>query len=140
MKNAEHISSFFAPFNQNSLLAGIGSADVHVRAPRELPLVSSGARIVGDGVLAQAENAHVVFCQLEPWQFETNQVNQKRTYRRTSFLLSRLLANMGASGSTPLLDRFHRPDEASPPEKRWLSGLYLDQPEEWDDPYRHFRW
>ena len=25
-------------------------------------------------------------------------------------------------------------------EKRWLDGLYLDAPEEWDDPYRFFRW
>jgi len=23
---------------------------------------------------------------------------------------------------------------------RWLDGFYLDQPEEWDDPYRFFRW
>ena len=23
---------------------------------------------------------------------------------------------------------------------RWLAGLYLDEPEEWDDPYRFFRW
>jgi len=25
-------------------------------------------------------------------------------------------------------------------ERRWLDGLYLDAPEEWDDPYRFFRW
>jgi hypothetical protein len=23
---------------------------------------------------------------------------------------------------------------------RWAQGLYLDQPEDWDDPYRFFRW
>jgi len=23
---------------------------------------------------------------------------------------------------------------------RWLMGLYLDIPQEWDDPYRFFRW
>jgi hypothetical protein len=140
MKKAEHISTFFEPFSRNTLLAGLGPADVHIRAPRQLPLVSAGARLAGDGVLAQAAEAQVVFCQLEPWRFETNQANQKRTYRRASFLVSRLLANMGVAGSTPLLDRFHRPGEASPPEQRWLTGLYLDQPEEWDDPYRHFRW
>jgi len=27
-----------------------------------------------------------------------------------------------------------------PDQGRWLAGLYLDQPEEWDDPYRFFRW
>jgi hypothetical protein len=26
------------------------------------------------------------------------------------------------------------------PEKRWIDGLYLDQPEGMDDPYRFFRW
>jgi hypothetical protein len=25
-------------------------------------------------------------------------------------------------------------------EGRWSQGLYLDQPEDWDDPYRFFRW
>jgi len=30
---------------------------------------------------------------------------------------------------------------APPPDRgRWSEGLYLDQPEEWDDPYRFFRW
>jgi hypothetical protein len=27
-----------------------------------------------------------------------------------------------------------------PSEGRWTSGLYLDEPQEWDDPYRFFRW
>jgi len=27
-----------------------------------------------------------------------------------------------------------------PTHGRWLTGLYLDQPSEWDDPYRFFRW
>ena len=140
MKTAEHISAFFEPFPLDSLLAGIGPADVHNRAPRDLPLISAGARVVGDGVLARAGDANVVFCQLAPWQFESSQPNLRRTYRRSSFLVSRLLANMGVAGATPLLDRFHRPVNAAQPEKRWLTGLYLDQPEEWDDPYRHFRW
>ncbi len=28
----------------------------------------------------------------------------------------------------------------NPTQGRWLEGLYLDVPEEWDDPYRFFRW
>jgi hypothetical protein len=51
-----------------------------------------------------------------------------------------MAANMGATGSTPLLDRFRNPVEVSRREERWLDGLYLDAPEEWDDPYRFFRW
>jgi hypothetical protein len=29
---------------------------------------------------------------------------------------------------------------ADPAAGRWLDGLYLDRPAEWDDPYRFFRW
>ena len=29
---------------------------------------------------------------------------------------------------------------SDPTEGRWLEGLYLDVPHEWDDPYRFFRW
>ncbi len=162
MKEKEHIAAYFEPFGFNSLLAGVGPADVHSREPRKLPLVwvpalptpassdasrgggrgpSAGVTSIGDGVLARAESLNVVFCQLAPWQFDRKELpNVKRTFRRTSYLVTRLLANMGATGSTPILERFHNPVDASKNEKRWLEGLYLDVPEEWDDPYRFFRW
>ncbi len=140
MNKAEHINAYFDPLGANSLLAGIGPADVHNRAPRTIPLVSGDAKIVGDGVLAVAQTANVVFCQLAPWQFEhQNNFGLKRTFRRTSFLVSRLLGNMGVSGKTPLLARFSAPVMDSGP-GRWLQGFYLDKPQEWDDPYRFFRW
>jgi len=41
---------------------------------------------------------------------------------------------------TPLLNRFHDPIGNLTTDDRCLSGLYVDQPEEWDDPYRFFRW
>jgi beta-galactosidase/beta-glucuronidase len=138
-KRGEHISAFFESAGKDSMFAGIGSADVHNRDPRDLDLVSGGASIAGNGVLAKGKNSHVVFCQLVPWQFDYTKQNTKRTYRRTSFLVSRLLANMGVRGSTPLLQRFGDPVVGTL-EKRWLKGLYLDSPEEWDDPYRFFRW
>jgi len=140
IKKSEHISSFFEPFGLNSLLAGIGPADVHNRDPRELPLISAGAQPVGDGVLARFENTNIVFFQMPPWEFQGEQSNLRRTFRRASFLLARLLSNMGVSGSTPLLERFERPVSGSEPKGRWNEGLYLDQPVEWDDPYRFFRW
>jgi hypothetical protein len=65
-------------------------------------------------------------------------MNLKRTYRRVSVLTARLLSNMGVTSETPVLARFREP--AKPDDRRWLDGLYLDQPEEWDDPYRFFRW
>jgi hypothetical protein len=140
-RKAEHIAAFFEPLGRYSLLAGVGPADVHNRDPRQLPLVSGRASVIGNGVLAQAESFNAVFCQLAPWQLEpTKQMNLKRTFRRTSCLVTRLAANMGVAGATPILARFRSPVQASKPEPRWLDGLYLDRPEEWDDPYRYFRW
>jgi len=141
MKKEEHISAYFAPLGSNSLLAGIGPADVHNRDPRKLSLVIKGATVIGDGILTKAQNANVVFCQFVPWQFDAKkQLNLKRTFRRASCLVTRLAANMGIAGATPIPVRFHNPVDSSRPEKRWLNGLYLDAPEEWDDPYRFFRW
>lgn len=141
MKKEEHIAAYFEPFGVKSLLAGIGPADVHIRDPRRLFLVTHGASVIGNGVLAKADDANVVFCQLVPWQFDPNKpMNLKRTFRRASCLVTRLAANMGVATSTPLLARFRDPVKPFQPEKRWLSGLYLDVPEEWDDPYRFFRW
>jgi len=140
MEKAEHIAAYFEPFGADSLLAGVSPADVHNRDPRELPLVSGGAAAFGDGVLGKARDSDVVFCQLAPWHFDYSgeKMNIKRTFRRVSCLTSRLVANMGAAGKTPLLGQVSRP--VGEGETRWLDGLYLDVPEEWDDPYRFFCW
>lgn len=114
-----------------------------ITAPKQFSLVSGGAEIVGDGVLATADKGNVVFCQMVPWHcdYSKEQTNVKRTFRRSSFLVTRLLGNMGVEISTPVLARFSSPVEAgSKTEKRWSEGLYLDQPEDWDNPYRSFRW
>jgi hypothetical protein len=75
------------------------------------------------------------------WTFShMEQHNLRRTYRRWSFLVTRLLANMGAAEPTPVLAQFHKPVDATKAEKRWLDGLYVDVPIEWDDPYRYFCW
>jgi len=140
MQKAEHIAAYFEPFGAHSLLAGVSPADVHNRDPRELPLVSGGAAVFGDGVLGKARDSDVVFCQLAPWHFDYSgeKMNIKRTFRRVSCLTSRVVANMGAAGQTPLLAHVSRP--VGEGETRWLDGLYLDVPEEWDDPYRFFCW
>jgi hypothetical protein len=140
LKEAEHISVFFDAPPAESPLAGVGPGDVQSRAPLNLPLVTDGATILGDGVLAFGPNdGQSAFFQLVPWRLDYHAAyDLKRTYRRASFALTRLLANAGVSGSTPLVDRLGKPAMAG--EKRWLNGLYLDEPQEWDDPYRFFRW
>jgi hypothetical protein len=79
---------------------------------------------------------------LVPWHMDYSgeQHNVKQTFRRCSYLLNRLLGNMGISSETKLLARFNSPVSPDKTEKRWLDDLYLDEPEEWDDPYRFFRW
>jgi len=67
-----------------------------------------------------------------------DQYNVRRTYRRLTYALSRVLANLGVPAECPILDRLANPPEKN--EKRYLTGLYADEPEEWDDPYRFFRW
>jgi hypothetical protein len=141
-RRGEHISAEFEPAPARSWLAGVGPSDVHSRDPRVLPLITGGGAVtvVGDGLLARADGANVVFCQLVPWEYSASgRPNLKRTFRRAAFLLSRLLANLNVGGTTPVPDRFATPLAASS-ERRWLEGLYLDQPAEWDDPYRFFRW
>ncbi|MCL2648012.1 MAG: hypothetical protein FWD61_13545 [Phycisphaerales bacterium] len=139
MKKGEYIGGVFEPFSVRSLLAGVGSADVHNRDPRMLPLVTAGATSWANGVLGQSQDGNVIFCQLVPWEFNyAKQYNLKRTFRRSSYMVSRILANMGAAGVAPVLERFHHP--VKPKETRYLDGLYLDRPEEMDDPYRFFCW
>jgi len=133
----EHISCCFEPLSVGTLVSGIGSGDVLIRDPREMPLVVGGADVIGDGVLAQSTN--VAFCQLLPWQFDYKQLyNLKTTFRHLSFALDRILGNMGVEFETPLLAHFANPP--GPKDKRWLAGLYLDEPVEKDDPYRYFCW
>ncbi len=138
--SAEHIAAHFEPFGVGSPLAGVSPADVHNRDARELPLVSGGATAVGNGVLGQTDGGNVVFCQLAPWHldYSDEKMNIKRTFRKLSYCTTRLLANMGAAGETPLLAHVSEP--VGEGETRWLDGLYLDVPEEWDYPYRFFCW
>ncbi len=137
----EHISAVFAPPGRSSLLAGVGPADVMNRDPRDVDLVRGGATVLGNGVLAEATDVKVAFCQLVPWDFDYQRYyNQKRTFRRTSFLVTRVLGNMGVEEPTPLLARVSSPVLADEKESRWLEGFYLDNPEEFDDPYRYFQW
>ncbi|MDO8538904.1 MAG: glycoside hydrolase family 2 TIM barrel-domain containing protein [Opitutaceae bacterium] len=137
----EHLVTFFEPPSLQSPFAGVAPGDLMNRDPRMLPLVTRGAVPTGSGVLAATEDGQVIFCQLVPWHFDyRKQSNLKRTFRRAAYALARVLANAGVSGPSPVLERFGAPVAAAPHAQRWSTGLYLDAPEEWDDPYRFFRW
>lgn len=139
MREQEHVAASFGRFPRGSTFAGLSPAEVFNRDPRTLALVTSGAEVVGNGVLARVPGTGAVLCQLLPADFAGSDLNPlRRTYRRASVLVTRLLANLGAESQTPLLDRLQRPP--APAERRWRHGFYLDEPVEWDDPYRFFCW
>jgi beta-galactosidase len=141
MAEREHLSTGVGPFGLASSLAGIGSVDLHNRDPRVIPLVSGGVDRVGNGVLGLWGGGQVVLCQMAPWLFGAGETpNVRRTHGRVSYVVTRLLANHGVTGAVPLIERFGAPVVDGQGERRWLSGFYLGRPEEWDDPYRFFRW
>jgi hypothetical protein len=47
---------------------------------------------------------------------------------------------MGVAAAVPLVERFQTALALNKFERRWFDGLYVDRPEEWDDPYRFFWW
>lgn len=110
MRREEHIATTFAAPGAASPLAGIGPADVFNPAPRQLPLLT-GPGAIGNGVLGALHQQQIVFCQYSPLGLPdvAGQYNLRRAYRRTSFLLTRLLANLGVAATTPVLERFASP-------------------------------
>jgi hypothetical protein len=140
VERREHIGAHFGPFEPGSPFAGVSPADVFNRDPRKLPVVSGGASVAGEGALAASEDARAVFLPMGPWEldYSAGRMNVKRTFRNFARLTARVFANLGAEMRTPLLARFAAAPAAD--ERRWLEGLYMDAPEEWDDPYRFFRW
>jgi hypothetical protein len=138
VKSEEHISTYFEPFGMDSPLRGISSADLHNRDPKNYPLITHEKIAVGNGILAVLDGGRTVICGLAPWQFPNDKQSFKKTFNRSAFVLARTLGNMNVDMRTPLVERFH--SAVGKDEKRWLTGLYLDEPVEWDDPYRFFRW
>jgi hypothetical protein len=140
MARREYIGDYFEPFGAGSPFTGISPAETRNRDPHEMPVVTESANVFSGGALAIAGGGSVVLTQLVPWRMDYSgeKMNVKRTFRCAARLTARLLGNMGAPASTPLLSYFGTP--VRPDEQRYLSSYYLDKPEEWDDPYRFFRW
>lgn len=99
--------------------------------------VTAGAEVVGNGIVATMNEGRVVLCGLVPWDFE-DAFHVRMTWRRTSFILSRLLANMHVRAETPLLDRFATPVEGDDPALSVVRNADFGGGEDGDDAADHW--
>ena len=107
------------------LLEGISNADLHWRtrlSVAALKETSDGSNQVLRVVCLG--RGRIVFCQAAPWMFDyEKQPYLRTTYRRSTFLVARLLHNLGATDASTASDK-----------------RYLQSPQAVDDPYRYYRW
>lgn len=93
--------------------AGVGNADLHWRTL--LPIAALEGLPAERGCAALAAiplgRGRIVLCQAAPWMFDYAARPYLRTsYRRNAFLVSRLLANLGARADTAMGAAFARPE------------------------------
>jgi hypothetical protein len=88
----------------------------------------------GEDLMANSSFESGTDCWFFTWP--TEQQNLRRTYRRSSFLVNRLLANMGVAVETPLLSRFATPASGATGDSIVLNGDFQSsrdnaEPEHW---------
>lgn len=107
------------PMRSDPLLRGISSAELHWRTrPVIAPLSDDGHPALR--VLRRGQGA-VVICQIAPWHIDADESARLRTtWRRTVWLVSRLLHNLGAAAENPVLARLVHP--AAPVAICWTNG------------------
>jgi hypothetical protein len=105
----------------------------------------------------QLGKGRIVLCQAAPWMFDYKAKPYLRTtFRRNTFLVSRLLANLGARFDAPVAQRraarpaalvndINQPGDTNGSRRLghpcpWLNSYYVQKPESVDDPYRYYRW
>ena len=91
--------------------AGISNAELHWRTKLTFAALTSpeGKANAGLAVL-DISRGKAVLCQTAPWMFDYEEKPYLRTtYRRSVFLVARLLANLGAQSSSPVAARLMRP-------------------------------
>ena len=119
------------------LFAGVSSADANWREGMVFDAFPSNS--VGGLALQHVAcgKGEAVICQLPPWAFDAREFYNRTTVRRSTFLVARLLGNLGAgfrSGFVAGLDASKA--GASGPAPRF----YADTPDKGDNPYRYYAW
>ena len=107
-QNGEFYSDYVPGLAKIPEFAGIGNAELHWRGKVRFDAFSPDSP--GGRMLCRKEigKGCVVAMQLPPWKFSETEFSCRTTRRRTAYLASRLLANLGAayrSGFFAMLDR-----------------------------------
>jgi beta-galactosidase len=79
---------------------GLGIADLRTRSERTVPVVTDGAEIAADGLLARVKIGEgvAVFCQTDPAALTADQTTyERRTRWRWTRTIAQIAANLGAS-------------------------------------------
>jgi hypothetical protein len=107
-----------------------------------IALRAKSAGLGGAGVSVALQNTAT-------WQsvFEYQRFVPRESWKEFAFLVqatattsqTRFQIWHGQPGTLWLADVRMAPCDP-PSQGRWISGLYVDEPQEWDDPYRFFRW
>jgi beta-galactosidase len=106
------VSSALKPQARTGPFLGVSDAETHFVDFVDVPLLSKPVPADQEGLLASARlgSGTIAFCQVAPWMFDPAKVPHDRTsYRRSAFLLSRILANLGAPMQCPLLANWDQP-------------------------------
>jgi hypothetical protein len=117
---AETKTAVSSPLNspaQDAAFRGLSNAETHFRDFRDLALLSGVPTADRQGLLAETDlgKGKVAFCQVAPWMFDPARYPHDRTtYRRTAFMLGRILSNLGAPMETPLLSNWNTPAMVTP--------------------------
>ena len=132
-------------FTAFDIIKGMSSADIYWHAKLAKAAVSLPPNDDLDkyvlsipSLFAQVHERRVTVClQIAPWDFDDADTPYTRTsYRRSSFTIAKILANLGADFHNPIIDIVSNP----PQEKAWLNSYYIQEPKAEDDPYRYYRW
>ena len=118
----QSISTTIERFDEPEL-KGISNAEIHWRTKPDIAALKEKSATSNEVLrVIPVGSGRVVLCQTAPWMFNAEEEPYvQTTYRRTIFLVSRLLANLGATAQVSMLERLAAP----------LSLFQWDLPQAW---------
>ena len=110
--------------------AGISNAELHWRTRPKLAALAQTSPQSNEALeVVSAGKGRIVLCQAAPWMFDyAAKPYLRTTHRRNMFLVSRLLANLGASFDASVAERIAHPPVVRdfPLDKGWVGQVDRD--------------